>query len=991
MRIWKSLGQRRGELQPPADEFPEALPVGESVRQVTRRDFFRWSGLGFAVGLASGCDSKKAHKAMALIQGQEGFTPGVDAWYATTCRGCSAGCGILAKSRDGRAIKLEGNPDHPVGRGALCAVGQAQLRDLYDGERLKGPRIDGSGPGGSAARDCDWAWLDRDLEKAFAEVESRGGRVRVLSNTLTSPTLRAAVGRFLEGFAEGRLVQYDPISTSAIRLAYERTHGVSLMPAFHLEQARFILGVEADFMGTWINPAGFGRAYASGRTPDGKEGMSRHVQVESGMSLTGSNADSRVRIAPMETPAFMEHLAFEVERHVGLNPAARILPLDPKLSRKAEELAQELGAHAGQSLVLCGFNDLHAQIFTARINRALGNEGRTLDLAKPSLQRQGDDAALDSLLREMAEGRVDALLVLEANPAFEVPGFEQSARKVPLRIGLGLHDDETAALCTHLAPDHHPLETWRDGEPLAGTWNLHQPLLNPLFQTRDAAESLAQWAGRPATAQDQVKTRWQAEVFPKAGGLSFGDFWHGVVERGFAVVAIEAPPPPYREDRARTHSEWTARAFLKAADHQLLLYTKVSNLEGRHAHNPWLQELPDPITKITWDNYAQLSPGTAEDLKLQQGDVVRLRHPGLPDLVLPVVVQPGLHGRTVAVALGYGRAKGGKHGTGVGTNAFLWVTMGALRGYQGLPVELSPTPQRTELACTQDHHAMEGRELVREMGFAAYAKDPAAARPHEHSGALPSLYAGHPKGKHQWAMVIDLSKCSGCSACVISCQAENNIPTVGRDEVRRKREMHWMRLDRYYTGSEEEPGVVHQPMLCQQCGNAPCENVCPVVATVHSDEGLNQQVYNRCVGTRYCANNCPYKTRRFNWFEYGHSDPVERLALNPDVTVRSRGVMEKCSFCIQRIQHTKAQAKNEGRELRDGECQTACQQSCPGMAILFGDLNDPGSEISRAMTDPKRYLVLGELGVMPAVNYLTKIRNGEVPGEAAPHAGGPHA
>jgi molybdopterin-containing oxidoreductase family iron-sulfur binding subunit len=543
--------------------------------------------------------------------------------------------------------------------------------------------------------------------------------------------------------------------------------------------------------------------------------------------------------------------------------------------------------------------------------------------------------------------------------------------------------DETAALATHLAPDHHPLEAWRDSQAVAGVWSLHQPLLEPLFGTRDAAEAFAAWAGAPLPAVEQVKALWRAQVFPKAGGgADFDAFWHQSLDKGFVETAPAGAAPAYRENRAATQAEWAARPAPKAAEHEILLYTKTGNLDGRHAHNPWLQELPDPITKITWDNYAQLSPGTAERLKLKQGDVVRLRAAGLPDLTLPVAIQPGLHGRTVAVAMGYGRRKGGKHGTAVGGDAFPWVTGGEHRAYQGLAVELSPTPQHMELACTQDHHLMEGREPVREMAYAAYAKDPASARPPAPHGGMGSLYNPHPVGKHQWAMVIDLSKCSGCSACVISCQAENNLPVVGKDEVRRKREMHWMRLDRYYTGSEEEPGVVHQPMLCQQCGNAPCENVCPVVATVHSEEGLNQQVYNRCVGTRYCANNCPYKTRRFNWFEYDRSDPVENLALNPDVTVRSRGVMEKCSFCIQRIQRAKADAKNEGREVKDGEFQTACQQSCPGMAILFGDLQDPKSEISQALKDPKRYLVLGELGVLPAVSYLTKIRNAEMPGAA---------
>ncbi len=967
MRIWKSLGHKRRDVLASKAEFDEELPVGEAVRQLSRRDFFRWSGVGFAVGLASGCDSKKAHKALALVQGREGFTPGTDLWYATTCAGCSAGCGALAKSRDGRVIKLEGNPEHPVGRGALCAVGQAQLRDLYDGERLKAPRLGG--------KDADWSALDGDLSARFKAAKS----LRVLASTITSPTLRKAVDGFIKAIPGASLVQYDALSASALATAHERTHGVRLVPDYRFEKADFILGVEADFLGTWINPAGFGRAYASRRTPDQKS-MSRHVQVESGLSLTGSNADTRIRVAPSEAAIFLEHLATAVEH------GAPLRPLDPKLAAKVPGLAAELRDHAGRSLVVCGLNDVHAQVFAARINHALGNEGATVELARPSLQRQGDDAALHTLLQDLAAGRVDALVVLDANPAHEVPGFAAAVAKVPLRLGLLRHDDETAALCTHLAPDHHPLETWRDSEAVAGTWSLHQPLLEPLFGTRDAAECFAAWSGTPMTAQDQVKALWRAEVFPKVGGPSpapdFDAFWHDAVQRGFVDAGTQATAPAYKEDRAKTQSEWSARPAPKAAAHELLLYTKAGNLDGRHAHNPWLQELPDPITKITWDNYAQLSPGTAEAMKLKQGDVVRLRAPSLPDLVLPVAIQPGLHGRTVAVALGYGRTRAGKHGTQVGQDAFPWVGGGELRSYQGLALEVSPTPQHLELACTQDHHLMEGREPVREMAYAAYAKDPASARPHEPHGGMGSLYREHPKGKHQWAMVIDLSKCSGCSACVISCQAENNLPVVGKDEVRRKREMHWMRLDRYYTGSEEEPGVVHQPMLCQQCGNAPCENVCPVIATVHSEEGLNQQVYNRCVGTRYCANNCPYKVRRFNWFEYDRSDPVENLALNPDVTVRSRGVMEKCSFCIQRIQRAKADAKNEGREVRDGEFQTACQQSCPGMAILFGDLQDPGSEISQALKDPKRYLVLGELGVLPAVSYLTKIRNAETTGEA---------
>jgi molybdopterin-containing oxidoreductase family iron-sulfur binding subunit len=981
-KIWKSLDSLKGRgPKGRQDEFAEELPVGEAVKQVSRRDFFRWSGLGFAVGLATGCDHKKAEKALSYLEAKEGLIPGTDLWYATTCPGCSAGCGALAKTRDGRPIKLEGNPEHPLSQGGLCAVGQAQVRALYDSERLRSPF-----KGGAATT---WADLDRDLIARFKGIQAKGGRVRVLSGTLTSPSQLRAVKRLLGGFKDAQHVSYDALSQAAIPAAYERTHGVRLLPQFRLEEATFLLGIEADFLGTWINPAGFGRAYATRRSADGQRHMSKHVQVEAGMSLTGSNADERLRVAPSEAAAFVEHLCCAVEHLAGLGSAAPLRALEAGLKGKVHGLAEGLWHAKGESLVLCGLNDLHAQIFTARLNRALGNEGRTLDLAAPGLQKQGDDLALQALVKEMADGQVDAVLLLDVNPAYDLPpslGFDKGFAKVPLRLSLGRHEDETAALCTHLAPDHHPLETWRDAEPVKGLFGLCQPLIQPLFGSRDACESLLLWAGAPQTALEFVKGFWREEVFPKQKEHpAFEAFWYALLQQGFVKVDAAATAPGYREDRARTQAEWAAVKAPQGSGFEFLAYAKVGLFDGRFAGNPWLQELPDPITKITWDNYVQLSPKSAQKLKVEQGDLVLLKQSGKPDLRLPVVIQPGLHDRTAAVALGYGREKAGKHGSRVGGNVypFLGLTSGFL-AYAGGAVDLATTNQKTELACTQDHHLMEGRDLVREMGYDAYKKDPASARHHEHVPVV-SAYAPHPPGAHKWAMVIDLSKCSGCSACVISCQAENNLPVVGKEEVHRKREMHWMRIDRYYTGNESEPGVVHQPLMCQQCDNAPCENVCPVIATVHNSEGLNTQVYNRCVGTRYCANNCPYKTRRFNWFEYDRSDPVENLALNPDVTVRSRGVMEKCSFCIQRIQSAKATAKNEGREIKDGEFKTACQQSCPGMAIMFGDLQDPASEVAKAAKDPKRYLVLGELGIAPGVSYLTKIRNAQSPDHGGHH------
>ncbi|HJW73555.1 MAG TPA: hypothetical protein VJ486_12060 [Geothrix sp.] len=957
MKTWKSLGERRGLVRATKAEFDDELPVGESVRQISRRDFFRFSGIGFAAGLALGCKSKVVEKAMPYLNAQEGLTPGVAQWYATVCGGCSAGCGVLARSRDGRPVKLEGNPDHPVSRGGLCAIGQAQTRGLYDEARLRGPRLEGKA--------VDWAALDGDLTRRFADMRTSGLAVRVLAGTLLSPTLKTGIQAFLGTFKDGHLIQADPFSCSALAAAYARTHGQRMVPRYRLEEADLLVGIEADFLGTWMDPVGFTRAYAERRGPDRPRPMSKHIQIESGLSLTGSNADERVRLAPSEVVPFLEALA----RPFGLAVEGGNLP--PALAARAGAVAQALEQHRGHGLLLCGLNNLRAQEIVARLNHLLGHEGTTVDLARPSLQKQGDDQALEILERDMASGKVAALILLGANPIYDLPPtFAAAFAQVPLRVSLALTEDESAARCTHLAPDHHWLEAWRDSEAVTGTFALGQPLINPLFATRDARETFSTWAGHPVQALQAIREHWQASVFPRQKMTAdFEAFWNTVLQKG--AVQVEAGAAPrYLEGRV----EGTPLPARKDG-YELLLYGKVGIGDGRHAHIPFLQELPDPITKATWDNYVQVSPAAAVRLGLEQGDLLRVRPEGHAlELELPVVVQPGQDDRTLAVALGYGRTAGGKAGQGVGKNAYPWrrFSTDALSTESG-PLQVRRGSGRIELACTQEHHSLEGRELVREMALAPYLRDPASARPHEQPG--PSVYGDHPHGAHRWAMVIDLSACTGCSGCVVGCQMENNIPVVGRDEVARKREMHWLRIDRYYTGSEAEPGVVHQPMMCQQCDQAPCENVCPVLATVHSEEGLNQQVYNRCVGTRYCANNCPYKVRRFNWWEYPHASELERLGLNPDVTVRSRGVMEKCSFCVQRLMAAKSTAKDEGRELRDGEAMPACMQSCPAQAIVFGDVQDPDSRISQALRDPKRFLVLGELGIGPAVSYLTKIRN----------------
>jgi molybdopterin-containing oxidoreductase family iron-sulfur binding subunit len=1000
-QYWTSWEERAAGT-PPTDEFPG--PVEGAVGQFSRRGFLAAAGLGVASALSS-CARAPADKAVPLLDQPETIVPGQAAWYASTCGGCSAGCGILAKCRDGRPIKLEGNPDHPVSRGGLCAVGQAAVLDLYDSSRIPGPLLNG--------KPASWPDVDRFVTTQLAAIRKDAGAVRFLSGTLASPTVRAVLQRFLAPFRSAKHVTYDALSSSAILDAHETTHGLRRLPRYRFERAAVIVGFDADFLGTWISPPEFTAGYRAGRRLDATPPrFSLHVQFESRLSLTGSKADRRLRVGPHEHGLLLTHLAVRLARRAQ-TPFRAPGAEEPSIPAAVlDDLADRLWAARGRSLVVCGVQDVATQTLVNFINDVLGNYGATLDLRRPSWQRQGSDRDLEGLLGELAAGRVAALFLTGVNPVCELPAGREIAaaiERVPLVVSFAERLDETAALARAVCPDHHFLESWSDAETVQGVVSVCQPAIRPLGNTRALVETLTAWAGEPRAAYDLVREQWQTRVFPRQQReRSFQVFWDRAVQTGFASLdgADESASPDSPVAKTGNAPSRTAgvapvvRADRPAADDLvLLLYPKVTIRDGRPAHNPWLQELPDPISKVTWDNYACLSPRSAERLGVGEGDVVRLETAsGSPDpLELPVHIQPGQHDAVVAVALGYGRqttkrlAAAGPQwllarptvgeGGVVGKDLAPWLRFegGALR-YTRPGVRLARTGKNRPLACTQDHHRIAvpkqlpvvggvPRPIIRETVLSA------AATPIEAHAKTPDLWPpDHVFRGHRWAMAIDLAACTGCGACVVACQAENNIPVVGRDEVLRHREMHWLRIDRYYTGGDEVD-VVHQPMLCHQCDNAPCETVCPVLATVHSAEGLNQQVYNRCVGTRYCANNCPYKTRRFNWFDYLKDPRRENLQLNPDVTVRSRGVMEKCTFCVQRIHEAKIAAKSQGTPLADGAVQPACQQSCPAQAIVFGDLNDPGSLVSRWMQNPRRYGVLEELNVKPAVGYLAVVRN----------------
>lgn len=965
----------RESLHSRQNEFPEEFG------SQSRRSFLRLAGFTFAGVALAGCEQTRIEKAIPYLIKPEEITPGKASWYASTCRGCPAGCGILVKNRDGRPIKIEGNPDHPISRGGVCAVGQAMVLGVYDSKRLTGPVMNG--------HPATWEAVDRAVADALQTLPSKKG-VRILTGVLNGPTERAVMDGFLRRFGNASHVVWSALSHSAILDAHRQTHGVRVMPRYRFDKADVIISFDADFLGTWISPVEFTRGYAEQRSLKGSPPRcSYHVQVESRLSLTGAKADTRIVIAPSERTALIREL------HSALT-GKRAGPEMTRLARRLQEAR-------GRSLVVCGSNDLHDQLLVNTVNQTLGNYGETIDIEFPSSQHQSDDRAMQDLMEEMKEGNIGALLIAGVNPVADLPNgsaFAGFMKNIPLVVSFADHVDETSAHATIICPDHHFLESWSDGEPVDGVVTVNQPAIAPLGNTRALMESLSVWSGRRKNALPLMQETWSRSVFPRRkSGTTFQEFWDRAVHDGFAEVR------PRGTSVARFNPSAVRIPDAQAGADGLtaVLYPKVTMPDGRHAQNAWLQEIPDPVTKITWDNYAILSPPAAEKIGVTSGDVVRLTlSDGSPVIELPAWVQPGQHESVVAVALGYGR-KGTERFTSVGPkwlqgrfstgpNGLVGVNASALLQFENGEVKyerngirVEKTGRRSDLACTQTYHSVDSppllageqrhrRPLVQMASLEEFTKDPSAgSHPKPESRSL--WPEEHRYDGHHWGMVIDLNACTGCAACVVSCQAENNIPVVGKDEVLRNREMHWLRIDRYFLENNGTTDVVHQPMLCHHCDNAPCETVCPVQATVHSSEGLNQQVYNRCVGTRYCANNCPYKIRRFNWFDYPRDNEKENMVLNPDVTVRSRGVMEKCSFCVQRIQEAKIEAKRRGTTISDDELKTACEQSCPAQAIAFGDLNNPETRVSMLAKDPRQFQILAELEVRPTVSYMTVVKN----------------
>jgi len=975
--------------------------AASGVAKLDRRDFLAAAGFTFGVVL-SGCSRAPVENAIAHLRQPPELTPGRIYEYASSCGACPAGCGLRVRCRDGRPVKLEGAPEHPLSRGGLCGPGQASILGLYDSHRIQSPL--------RREHAATWDVVDAELRAGFEQVRRGDGALRLLTGTIHSPTERAAIRKLLAGFADARHIEIDSTSCAAILVAHERTHGRRVLPRYRFDAADVVVSFDADFLSTWISPVEHTAGYQAARRPEAGSGRAAyHAHIEARMSLTGANADERLPLPPSLMGAAVAALAARVASRAGAAFAAAPAVPSEEIAASLDLLADRLWDARGRALVVSGSQDSDVQSLVNFVNQLLDGYGRTLDIESPSQQRRGEDAAVRDLLAEITGDRPPVLIVRGVDLLHDLPSGETLRDRLaalPMFVYVGERLDETAEQAHLVCPEPHFLASWGDGEPVRGLYTLQQPAMHPLEDARPFLESLAAWAGEPAAAYDQIRAVWREAAGSLEDDEEFEALWRDALQAGFAAFApADEEVPGFSAAGTRP-----ASAEPEPGDDvlELILYAATNVPSSSHAYNAWLQEAPDPLSKIAWDNCLSLSPGTAAKLGLEVGDVVRLAPVDSAEnatIEVPVWAQPGQHDRAAALALGYGaktterfaavgpswieaRPSVGANGR-VGVNAApLLSWRGAGLRYAGRPVRVEATGRSVPLAATQEHHTIETpaelsprgaerRDLVREVSWERHRKDLAAGAVSD-SRNRPSLWADDfSHDGPRWGMIIDLDACTGCNACTISCQAENNIPVVGKDEVRRSREMHWMRIDRYFSGEGGRTRTLFQPMLCQHCAHAPCETVCPVLATVHSEEGLNQQVYNRCVGTRYCANNCPFKVRRFNWFDYAHDDPVENLALNPDVTVRSRGVMEKCSLCVQRIQEAKIEATRRGEPLRDGDAQTACQQSCPANAIRFGDLNDPDSGVARAARNPRRYRLLEEMNFETSISYLAVLRRTE--------------
>ncbi|HET8937914.1 MAG TPA: 4Fe-4S dicluster domain-containing protein [Polyangiales bacterium] len=979
--VWRSLEEKaeptRLQAEAAGSDVVKQHVAKEELFQLNRRNFLTLSGAMTTLASVEGCIRRPVENILPYTDMPEYVNPGVASHYATAVSDCGEAIGVVGTSREGRPTKLEGNPEHPTSRGATSLWVQSSILDLYDPDRLRSPMQNGA--------PSDFAAFDKFFSEKVATLKQKGGAgLYILTQPSMSPTYVRARQLVVDRMPSSRIAVYTPVPNSNAREAARLALGVPAHAIYDYARAKVVLSLDSDFLGTDPGSTLASRQYANARDMESAgASMNRLYAVEPTLSVTGSNADHRLRLAAQDIARYARALAAELaSMGVELGPvgsAVRGAPGEGIPEQWIKVVARDLYKNRGQCLIVVGPRQpvaVHALAYA--LNRALGNSGKTVTFTEPvDAQEPENFDSLKTLVSMINAGRVDTLLVLGGNPVYDAPAdlnFAEALKKVPNSIAFNAYSDETASLCTWQVPRAHELESWGDQQSTRGDYSVQQPLIAPLWGGRTDAEVLGFVAGEPNwRAYDLVKATVEGR------GIKGEVAWRKTLHKGIADTrfgAVLGSTPLRDQEIAAAVQRLGSVAPLAANTFEAVFAVDNKVLDGRFANNSWLQELPDPITRITWDNAALFAPSTAKQLQIKNGDMVRIKH---GDRAIDIVawLQPGTAAQSIILPLGWGRKAAGKVGNNKGFNVYPLRTLAGPHFVSGVTVE--KLAKTYPLSQTQEHDSMEGRPLAVDATLAEYKNTPNFPEYVTPDPAVTPLWKmqDYSTGE-QWGMTIDLNTCTGCASCVIACQAENNIPVVGKVEVARGREMSWLRIDRYYVGdNEDEPDIAFQPVGCQHCEVAPCENVCPVAATSHSPSGLNDIAYNRCIGTRYCMNNCPYKVRRFNFLNFNQDIPeTTQMQLNPSVTVRFRGVIEKCSYCVQRIEGARISARQKGRtELRDGEVQAACAQACSTGAITFGNINDPNALVTRRRNRDRNYALLSEIGTRPRTRFLGKIRN----------------
>lgn len=965
-KYWRSLNQLADTpefRQWVEREFPDG--ASELLDSGSRRTLLKLMAAGFGLGGLTAC-RRPVEKILPLSKGVEGYVHGRPLHYATAVEACGVAAGLVVECNDGRPTKVEGNTRHPFSLGATNAFHQAMILDLYDPDRAR--QVQKQGVKSSWADFEAW-WLEQSAKLGD------GSGLRILSPRSTSPALESLKAEIAKKFPQSAWIEYESVNFDRVLEGTRLAFGQPLQPHYRFDQADVVVALDCDFLGLDTLSAQPVKQFSARRRPEEGRELNRLYAVESNFTVTGAMADHRLRARASDVAS----IALALARELNVT-GAELKVLGESGGRQRQFLAavaKDLLARRGRSLVVAGPRqpaEVHALV--AVINQALGNAGQTVSYTRPPYPPADSLAAVQKLSEDLAAGRVSTLFVLGGNPVFTLHATADWAAlfRKTTAVVLAADENETWKTAAWQLPEAHPFESWGDVRALDGTVSIRQPQIQPLYGGRSALEVAALIAGRAERrGYDLVRSFWSAQWGADAESKWKKALYEGVIE------GTASPRVDVKADAPRVFAAAQSAMKPAPAGIEIVFYPSWHTLDGRFANNAWLQETPDPMTKLVWDNAALLSPATARRLGVKDGDVLEISAGGRRARC-PALVLPGHADDSVSLQLGFGRSACGRVGRGVGHR------VEALRTASNFwfgSAEVRRTGATYKLVTTQEHHTLiepitrlKRHNIVEEFTLGEYRQRAEHGRHERHPPT--DLFPGFDYSKgYQWGMTIDLSACIGCNACMVACTAENNIPVVGKDQVSKGREMHWIRLDRYFSGEEDDPQAVMQPMACVQCEKAPCESVCPVAATAHSPEGINEMAYNRCVGTRYCLNNCPYKVRRFNFLNWNKDVPeVRKMVFNPDVTVRMRGVMEKCNYCVQRIEEKRSQAKAEGRRpIRDGEIVTACQQACPADAIVFGNINDPESRVSKLKREARDYSVLEELNTKPRTSYLARVRN----------------